>query len=60
MKYYRVPIENGEFVGVNYNDIIEGIVFEKHVEEGFGYIATEKEYPLEEVEQQLFETERGY
>jgi hypothetical protein len=58
IKYYKVPIENGMFVGVDYIDIIEGIAFEKHVEQGYGYIMTQKEYPFEEIPQEQFEAER--
>jgi hypothetical protein len=59
IKYYKVPIENGSFVGVDYNDILEGIAFEKHVQQGYGYIMTEKEYEFEEVSLEQFELERG-
>lgn len=59
IRYYKTPIENGAFVGIKYEDIIEGIAFEKHVLQGYGYIATAVEYPLEEVTVEEFNAERG-
>ena len=56
-KFYRVPIKEGFFEGVDYNNIIQGVGYNRHVEEGFGYIKTEVEYPFEEVTAEKFALE---
>ena len=38
MRYYKVPIVNGEFTNINYDTIEEGFAFDKHVKNGYGYI----------------------
>ena len=58
LRYYKVPLVDGAFQGVNYDDIVEGIAFDKQSKEGFGYIATYAEYPYEEVTEEEFDTER--
>ena len=58
LKYYKVPLIDGVFQGVNYDDIVEGIAFAKHAENGFGYISTYVEYPFEEVSEDIFDIER--
>ena len=40
MKYYKVPIINGEFTNINYDTIEEGFTSDKHVKKGYGYIST--------------------
>lgn len=44
MRYYKVPIVNGEFVSINYDTIEEGFAFDKHAKNGYGYISTLTEY----------------
>ena len=56
--FYKVPIEDGHFIGVDYNDIIEGIATASLVEKGFGYIETNTEYPLETITWEEFVKER--
>ena len=59
MRYYKVPIVNGEFVNVNYDTIEEGLAFDEHVKNGYGYIATLAEYTgIQEISQEIFELER--
>ena len=59
MRYYKVPIVNGEFVNVNYDTIEEGLAFDEHVKNGYGYIATFTEYTgIQEISQEIFELER--
>lgn len=58
LRYYKVPIVDGVFVGVNYDDVVEGIAFDKQAEEGFGYIATYAIYDFEEVSEEVFEREK--
>ena len=59
MKYYKVPIINGEFTNINYDAIEEGFAFDKHVKNGYGYIATFAEYTeIQEISQEIFELER--
>lgn len=59
IKYYKVPIQNGTFIDVNYEDIMEGIAFEKHTLQGFGYVATMVEYPFDVITEEEFMRERG-
>lgn len=57
--YYKVPIVNGVFVGVEYADIIEGVALTKHVESGYGFIQTDKMHPdLEEITEEEFNREK--
>ena len=59
MRYYKVPIVNGEFVNVNYDTIEEGLAFDKHVKNGYGYISTMTEcIDIEEISEEMFELER--
>ena len=58
LRYYKVPLENGVFQGVQYEDIVEGIAFQKHADTGFGFIATEATYAFEEVTEAEFNAER--
>jgi hypothetical protein len=60
MFYYKVEIVDGSFVGVDYDDILEGIAYSKHVENGYGFVATNKEYnELEIISEDDFNRERG-
>lgn len=56
-KFYKVPITDGYFAGVDYNDVTQGVGYNRHVEEGFGYFKTEAEYPFEEVTSEKFALE---
>ena len=59
MRYYKVPIVNGEFVNVNYYTIEEGLAFDEHVKNGYGYISTMTGYiDIEEISEEMFELER--
>lgn len=58
LRYYKVPLVDGIFQGVNYDDVVEGIAFEKHSKDGYGYIAMYAEYPFEEVSEEAFDVER--
>ena len=59
MRYYKVPIVNGEFVNINYDTIEEGLAFDEHIKNGYGYIATFTEYTeIQEISQEIFELER--
>ena len=59
MRYYKVPIVNGEFANINYNTIEEGFAFDKHIKNGYGYISTMTEYiNIEEISEEMFELER--
>ena len=58
MNYYKVPIVDGQFKGVNYSDILEGIAHARHVEQGYGYICTSATYDLERVSEEIFNAER--
>jgi hypothetical protein len=42
MYYYKIPILNGVFQGIEYDIIFEGVAFEHHVLSGSGYISTDK------------------
>lgn len=57
--YYKVPIVDGIFVGVNYDDIIEGVAYARHVEDGYGYVHTDEKYDFREVTEEQFSFERG-
>ena len=58
MRYYKV-IVNGKFVNINYDTIEEGLAFDEHVKNGYGYIATFTEYTeIQEISQEIFELER--
>ena len=59
MKYYKVPIVNGAFANINYDAIEEGFAFDKHVKNGYVYIATFTEYTeIQEISEEMFELER--
>ena len=57
--FYKVPIKNGVFEGVNYSDIIEGIAFQRHVDSGIGYVQTSVEYhQFDAITEEEFNSER--
>ena len=58
LRYYKVPLVDGVFQDVNYDDIVEGIAFKKHADSGVGYISAYAEYPFEEVSEDIFDIER--
>ena len=58
--YYQVPIVNGYFVGIDYSDIVEGCACQRHVDAGYGFVKTIKEFPeLEAVSELTFLSEMG-
>ena len=57
-RFYRVPLVDSVFQGIEYADITEGIATQRHADSGFGFVMTEATYNFEEVTEEKFAAER--
>ena len=59
MYFYKAHIINGQFHNISYEDISEGIAYERLVQQGFGYFSSNKLHNgLEQITEDEFNNER--